>query len=188
MTAWLVLIGTIAVAALLFAALRNPVRKYLAARGDRVVTCPDNQQTAAVRVDAVHAALGGGGAPAPFRLETCSRWPEKAGCGQECLAQIAAQPTDCLVRTQVDRWYADKVCALCGKALGGLDWTRHKPALRRPDGVTLEWAEVKADTLPDVLATHAAVCWDCHVAETFRRTRPDLVIDAPPAPTRPAGA
>jgi hypothetical protein len=30
-----------------------------------------------------------------------------------------------------------------------------------------------------VMGSHAAICWDCHVAETFRRQRPDLVLDNP---------
>jgi len=154
-------------------------RQYFRVRGDRVVACPENDQTVAVRVDAAHAALTAAGGHERLRLESCTRWPEKAGCGQQCLAQIEAQPTDCLVRTKVHRWYADKTCACCGAALGQVDWTEHKPALRAPDGTTLEWSRVPPEQLYQVMASHAAVCWDCHVAETFRRVRPDLVIDKP---------
>jgi len=50
-----------------------------------------------------------------------------------------------------------------------------------PSGSTLEWRDIRPEFVPDVLNTHRAVCWDCHVAETFRRTRPDLVIDNPHA-------
>lgn len=181
MTVVFYLIGTLVVVAVLYFALRRPVREYFAVRGDRVVTCPDNNQTVAVRVDATHAAWSAAAGHEEFRLEACSRWPVKDGCGQACLAQIHAQPEDCLVRTQVTRWYTDKTCAYCGKALGLVDWTRHKPALRRPDGTTVEWADIRAESLPEVFATHAAICWDCHVAETFRRERPDLVIDSPEA-------
>jgi hypothetical protein len=179
MTPALYAIGTLVVAAALYVVLRMPVRAFFAVRGDRVVTCPDNAATVAVRVDAVHAALSGTGSADRFRLESCTRWPEKAGCGQDCLAQIAEQPTDCLVKTQVTRWYTDKTCGFCGKALGMVDWTQHRPAVRTPDGRTVQWSDIKSETLPVVLATHTAVCWDCHVAETFRRQRPDLVIDNP---------
>jgi hypothetical protein len=79
----------------------------------------------------------------------------------------------------VDRWYADKSCTICGKALGQVEWAAHAPALRGPDGVTLEWRDVRPETMFQVMGTHAAVCWDCHVAETFRRQRPDLVLDNP---------
>lgn len=179
MTAAFYVIGTLVIAAVLYFALRKPVREYFAVRGDRVVTCPDNNQTVAVRVDAAFAARTAASGREELRLETCSRWPEKAGCGQECLAQIETQADGCLVRTQVTRWYTDKTCVCCGKALGLIDWTQRKPALRRPDGTTVEWADIKVESLPDVFATHAAICWNCHVAETFRRERPDLVIDDP---------
>jgi hypothetical protein len=167
------------VVGVLYAVLRKPISEYIKMRGARVITCPDNEQPAAVLVDARHAALTSAGGHERLRLDSCSRWPEKAGCGQECLKQIEAQPTDCLVKTQVSRWYTDKTCAVCGKALGVVDWASHKPALRAPDGRTLEWADVQPETMFQVMSTHAAICWDCHVAERFRRQRPDLVLDNP---------
>jgi hypothetical protein len=179
MTPLLYVAAALVVVAVLYALLRKPIGEYVRMRGERVVACPDNEQTAAVRIDAVHAALTAAGGHERLRLESCSRWPEHADCGQACLKQIEAQPTDCLVKEQVSRWYADKTCAICGKALGAVDWASHKPALRAPDGRTLEWRDVRAETMFDVMDTHAAICWDCHVAETFRRDRPDLVLDNP---------
>jgi hypothetical protein len=185
MTLLLYLVVTLVGVAAAYAILRKLVSEYFRMRGARVVTCPENAQPAAVTVDAGHAALTSAGGHERLRLDTCSRWPERAGCGQECLKQIEAQPVDCLVRTQVSRWYADKTCAICGKALGAIDWAEHKPALRAPDGRTLEWHDVRPETMHEVMATHAAICWDCHVAETFRRQRPDLVLDNPfPNPPR----
>jgi hypothetical protein len=179
MTTLLYLVVVLVAAGLLYALLRRPVSEYYRMRGTRVISCPENEQPAAVTVDARRAALTAAAGHERLRLDSCSRWPEKAGCGQECLKQIEAQPTDCLVRTQVDRWYADKSCAICGKALGQVEWAAHAPALRAPDGRTLEWRDVKPETMFQVMASHAAVCWDCHVAETFRRQRPDLVLDNP---------
>ena len=179
MTTLSYIVVVLAAMGLLYALLRRPVSEYFRMRGTRVVACPENEQPAAVTVDARHAALTASGGREHLRLDSCSRWPEKAACGQECLKQIEAQPTDCLVRTQVDRWYADKSCAICGKALGQVEWAAHAPALRGPDGVTLEWRDVRPESLFQVMGTHAAVCWDCHVAETFRRQRPDLVLDNP---------
>jgi len=172
----LVLVALVAVVAIGLL-LRTPIQRYLQMRGDRVVTCPDNEQHVAVRVDAGHAVMSSG----KLRLESCTRWPEKAGCGQDCLREIEAQPMDCLVKMQVSRWYAGKACVLCGTALDAVDWLEHRPALRQPDGRTVEWATVPPQTLYDVLATHEPVCWDCHIAETFRRTRPNLVLDNPHA-------
>lgn len=154
-------------------------KRYAAARGDRLVVCPENDASVAVRVDAAHAALTAAGSPGHLRLESCTRWPERESCGQACLTQIEAQPDGCMVRSQVAEWYKDRTCLLCHKELGRLDWTRHKPALRTPEGITMEWADVKAEALPAVLATCEPVCWDCHVSESFRRKLPDLVIDNP---------
>jgi hypothetical protein len=185
MTALMYLLIGLVAAGAAYALLQKPIREYFRMRGVRVVACPENEQTVAVRVDAGHAALTAAGGHERLRLESCTRWPEKAACGQECLKQIEAQPMDCLVRTQVSRWYTDKTCALCGQALGMVDWTEHRPALRAPDGSTLEWQAVAPEKLYDVMATHTPICWDCHVAETFRRGRPDLVIDNPhPSQTR----
>jgi hypothetical protein len=39
----------------------------------------------------------------------------------------------------------------------------------RPDGVTFEWTDISPETIPEVLLTYAPVCWNCHVATSFRR-------------------
>jgi hypothetical protein len=67
-------------------------------RGRRVVTCPENQRPAGVVVNACHAAVTALGKSPELRLSSCSRWPERAGCGQQCLSQIEASPGECLVR------------------------------------------------------------------------------------------
>ncbi|MGD1105110.1 MAG: hypothetical protein ABSA59_23955 [Terriglobia bacterium] len=53
------------------------------------------------------------------------------------------------------------------------------PALLAPDSKTLSWGAVAAEKLPDIFATHKAVCWSCHIVETFRREHPELVTDRP---------
>jgi hypothetical protein len=179
MTAFVSVLVSLVAVTVLYVLLRKPVREYFRMRGDRVVACPETSETVAVRVNARHAALTAAGGHEQLSLEACTRWPVKGGCGQECLKQIEAQPMDCLVKTQVTRWYADRECVICGSPLGSVHWTEHKPALRAPDGTTLEWREVAPEKLYDVMATHQAICWDCHVSETFRRARPDLVIDNP---------
>ena len=65
---------------------------------------------------------------------------------------------------------------LCGE-ISEIDWLDHKPALMSPERVTLEWNEIPAEKVPAVLQTHMPVCWDCHIAETFRRRYPGLVVD-----------
>jgi hypothetical protein len=165
--AWLLVVA-LAIAAFVF------TRRYLALRGARVVECPENQQTAAVKLGSAWAAAGGG-----WRLADCSRWPDRQSCGRECLAQIEKAPEDCLVRTMVSDWYQDKNCVVCGRPLGTIDWHERKPAVMDQQGRARLWPDVAPETLPQVLATHRPVCFDCYVAETFRQRHPELVIDNP---------
>jgi len=53
----------------------------------RAVTCPETHQQVGVTIDARHAAATGLCGVSDFRLSDCTRWPERAGCGQECLPE-----------------------------------------------------------------------------------------------------
>lgn len=150
---------------------------YLKFRGDRLVTCPETRKPVAVEVDASHAALTSAFSHPDLRLKTCTRWPERQGCGQECLLQIEIAPEDCLVRNVLSSWYLGKHCVSCGKEFGGIQWSDHKPALLSPEGRTVEWREVPPDGVPDVLKNHYPVCWNCHITETFCREYPELIVD-----------
>jgi hypothetical protein len=152
---------------------------YLKLRGTRVVTCPETSEPVAVEVDATRATLTAVLGKPSFRLTDCSRWPERQNCGQECLSQIEAAPENCLARAILTKWYQEKTCVLCNKPLGEIDWLEHKPALMSPEQKTVEWHDVRAEKLPEVLSTHLPVCWNCHIAETFRREFPELVVDRP---------
>jgi len=57
-------------------------------RKERAVTCPETGKPASVQVDAARVAATAWGGVPDVRLKECSRWPEKAGCGQDCLAQL----------------------------------------------------------------------------------------------------
>ena len=48
-------------------------------RGNRVILCPENRTPAGVRVDARHAAATALASAPQLRLDSCSRWPERAG-------------------------------------------------------------------------------------------------------------
>lgn len=150
------------------------------ARGKRLVTCPETRQAVAVDVDANRAALAETfTGHAKFELTSCTRWPERQDCGRECLSQIESAPDDCLVRNILGSWYAQKDCAICHTALGPVEWHDHRPALMDAEGKTVEWAEIPPEQVPAFLSTHKPVCWNCHVAESFRRLHPELVTDRP---------
>jgi hypothetical protein len=144
-----------------------------------VITCPETGKPAAVEVDARHAAATAALGKPRLRLRDCSRWPERQGCGQECLAQIEMAPKGCLLRTTVTEWYHGKTCILCSKPIGEINWLDQSPGLMGPEGQTFQWNEIPPETVPEVLRTHRPVCWNCHIIETFRHRHPELVVDRP---------
>ena len=164
--------------AVLFAVGRV-VQAFVRSRGTRVIICPETHEPAAVCLDSTRAVLAATvGGPA-LRLASCSRWPERFGCNQPCLEQIATAPDGCLVRSMLSKWYASRRCAICDKAFGQIDWHAPAPALMTPQSRTLEWREIPPEKLPGVLGTHLPVCAGCHAAEAFRRRFPQLVTDRP---------
>jgi hypothetical protein len=57
----------------------------------RDIVCPADDRPASIGVDAVRAALPAAvGRPPRLTVQACSRWPERAGCEQKCLAQLTA--------------------------------------------------------------------------------------------------
>jgi hypothetical protein len=164
--------------------LRRALRTYLKFRGKMLVSCPETHQPAGVRVAAVKAALKATVGNAQLRLSECSRWPEREACGQQCLQQIEEAPKACLVWTIINRWYQGQECVYCHKPFGEIHWHDHPPALLNMDRKTVQWNEVPTEKLQQMLGTHRPVCWSCHIAETFRREHPDLVVDRAEAPHR----
>ncbi len=173
---YFVVVGLVllAVAALLITVV---VQNFLKYRGDRLVTCPETKAPAAVHVNAIRAAGAAVLGKADVRLDQCSRWPERQGCGQECLSQISADPAQCLVWNIVDQWYRGKSCAYCQQPFKAIHWHDRPPAMLEPDHSLKQWNEIPPEQLPKVFATNLPVCWNCFVAETFRRKNPDRVVD-----------
>jgi hypothetical protein len=159
---------------------RYAARNYWRFRGRRVVVCPETRRPVAVEVDAGHAAVTAFMGGRELVLDSCTRWPERAGCDQACVFQIERAPEDCLVRNMLNDFYRERACAFCGRVVGEVRLADHRPAFLSPDGLIIEWAEVPAERLPEVFGTHRAVCWNCQVAETFRREHPELVTDRRP--------
>jgi hypothetical protein len=160
------------------------VRAFFKFRGKRLVTCPETHLPEAVNVSAGEAALGVFFNEPTVRLNQCSRWPERQGCGQDCLQQIEADAQSCLVWNIVAKWYEGKKCVYCQKPFGALNHIDHAPALLGPNFTTVEWKDVSPERLPEVFATHQPVCWNCHIAESFRRLHPELVTDRKLEPGR----
>lgn len=173
----------LAVGLFLFRAIPG-IRAYFQFRGKRLVTCPETKAPAAVEVAAGEAAAGAFLSEPTIHLKECSRWPERAGCGQDCLQQIEVDPEHCLIWKMVASWYAGKKCVFCHKAIEPLHHLDHPPALLGPDLRTTEWKDIRPERLPEAFSTHQPVCWNCHVTETFRRVHPELVVNRPLEPRR----
>lgn len=154
----------------------HQLRKYW---GKMLVTCPENQKTAAVDVAkgevAVSAMLG----HPHLELSSCTRWPEKEDCAQDCLSQIEQDSEGHRWWTVASRWFAGKKCVYCGQVIGPPRHFDHQGALRTADRTTTEWDQVPPEQLPEVLSKADPVCWNCHVTETFRRKRAELVVERP---------
>lgn len=173
-----IIIGVAFLTALIFLVARL-VKVYRRYRGKMLITCPENKQPAVVEVDAKYAALTATLEGENLTLKNCTRWPEMQNCGQECLSQIEKSPEGCQVRNILDRWFKDRRCAFCHTKFEHIHWHDHKPALLSPDNVLLEWHEIPVEELPQILETHAGVCWNCYVTESFRRQHPELVVERP---------
>jgi hypothetical protein len=175
-----IIIGVLVLAAALFVLRAVPsVRTFFNFRGKRLVTCPETHKPEAVDVAAGEAALGVFFNEPTLHLNQCSRWPERQDCDQDCLQQVEGNAQSCLVWNIVSKWYEGKTCVFCRKPIAPLHHIDHAPALLCPDFKSTEWRTVKAEQLPEIFATHKPVCWNCHIAETFRREHPELVTDRP---------
>lgn len=175
------ILGVLGLAVGLFVFRAIPgVRAFFEFRGQRLVTCPETSKPAAVEIAAGEAAAGAFLSEPTLHLKECSRWPERQSCGEECLQQIEADPEKCLVWNIVAKWYEGKACVFCRKPIRPLSRADHAPALLGKDFRTTEWKNMLPEDLPEIFATHQPVCWDCHIAETFRRMHPELVIDRRP--------
>lgn len=172
----LIALGVLLAAVVIFG-LAVATGAYARFRGKRVITCPENKQPAAVHINlskvAGEAMLG----KLDLRLDQCSRWPERAGCGQDCLSQISADPEKCLVWNLVDDWYKGKSCAYCQKPFGEIHWHDRHPALLGPDRSIVQWNDVPPENLPQIFQNYLPVCWNCYIAEEFRRKNPERVIE-----------
>lgn len=168
----------ILVAAVVSLGVGKAIAAWFRYRGSMVVTCPETSTRVAVKVD-VTTLTGGVLSESGIRLAKCSRWPERQTCDQLCVAQIAADPDRCLVSTIAHEFFKGKRCAICQHEIVEPTLINHPAALLGPDGATVGWPEFPGEKLQAAFKTHAPVCWNCHIAEQFRRVHPELVTDRP---------
>jgi hypothetical protein len=173
----LYVIALVGVLAALYFLVPPVLGAFIKFRGKRVITCPETREPAAVEVNTGHAALTALLGDPDLKLKSCSRWPEREDCGQECLLQVRLSPEDCLVRTMLDDWYRGRTCVLCRLKFGDIHWSDHKPAMLSPAGSIVEWRDVSPELLPRVFETHLPVCWSCAVTRLLLQSHPEIAVD-----------
>jgi hypothetical protein len=150
----------------LYFGIRWLVRACSRYRGIKIVACPETGSCAVVEVDTLQASLTSIVGRADIRVESCSRWPMKSQCGQECLATLDVAPGECLVSGSLMSWYRGRNCVYCGNPAEELQWMDHKSALQTPRGeVELRTVPVARSSI--VIKTHLPVCWNCYIAQSL---------------------
>ncbi|HXS98943.1 MAG TPA: hypothetical protein VN736_30315 [Candidatus Limnocylindrales bacterium] len=175
-------IALLLLAVLLGAAGLRMIRLYVKYAGPRAVTCPETRAHAAVTLQRGATIRTGLLGTPNLELGACSRWPERAGCGQECTAEIAADPEASLARIIAGRWFEGKKCITCNLEFHKIEWQVAKPALVLADKSCVEWDRVPVDKLPEALADALPLCCTCFLASKMVAERPDLVLKRPAFP------
>ena len=150
------------------------LRAYFRNRGRRTAICPENHQPVEIAADrkfAFWTALRG---QEHSRLESCSRWPERADCDQDCLAQIDPSPEN--LERLLAKWYQGKACGICGRILTQADWRRSRLALLNEKQKLFELRHMHLDELPTTLDRMVPLCWNCHQEERARQAKPSRLF------------
>ena len=108
-------------------------------REGRTVNCPETQAPVSVRFNALRAAWSGLAGPPKLRLADCTRWPERADCGQECIPDaVEAKPAPAVSQVSLHQvpWRTRRVVhlpvLLAGAAAWVLGMAWHSQYLFRP--------------------------------------------------------
>jgi hypothetical protein len=146
------------------------LQAYFRNRGRRKVVCPDNHEPVTVEVDSKFALATALKGEEHERLQSCSRWPEKGDCGQECLAQVNPSPEN--LERLLQKWYHGKTCAICERPLTPADWRRSRLALLNEKQKLFELRHMHLDQVPSALDQMVPLCWNCHQEERARQAEP----------------
>jgi hypothetical protein len=130
---------------------------YHTYREGRTVICPETLAPVPVRFKALRAAWSSLNAPPKLRLADCTRWPERADCGQECIPD-ALQAKPAPVADHVP-WRTRRVVHLPVLLAGAAAWVLgvgwHSEYLFRPRWMTaLGLSDPQTRGLARMMAPH----------------------------------
>jgi hypothetical protein len=166
------------------------LQTYFQNRGRQLVSCPENGAPVDVEVDnkfGFWTALRG---QEHSRLASCTRWPEKGDCGQDCLAQVDPSPEN--VERLMLGWYKGRVCAICVCGITPSDWRRGRLGWLDAQHKLVELRQVNLKQLQSALQEMRPLCWICHQEERVRQAAPPRILKGdrvamPPAIARLSG-
>jgi len=150
--------------------LVSTISTYYKNRGKRSITCPDDQKPAEIEVDrkfALQAAMRGN---EQMRVETCSHWPAREECGQECLVQVDPTPEN--IERLFTKWFDGKPCSICARALTPADWRMGRMAFLDDNFKLVELRQIDLEDLGLVAEPKRPLCWKCHREEKQRQAQP----------------
>jgi|SRR5271167_988467 len=162
------------------------LQSYFQNRGRQSAICPENGDHVDIEVDNKYSFWTALRGLEHSRLKSCTRWPEKGNCGQECLAQVDPSPEN------VDRlmlgWYKGKVCAICARAIAPSDWRRGRLAWLDGRYKLVELRQVNLRQLQSALGEMRPLCWTCHQDERVRQGVPPRALKGDRHGLSPAAA
>ena len=85
--AWIAIVAILALATV-YVLIPVASDSYLRYRRRRVVTCPESGALVEICADARRAAFSSLFGKSRLKVKTCTRWPERKGCNQSCLAGL----------------------------------------------------------------------------------------------------
>ena len=130
---------------------------YRTYRDGRTVNCPETHAPVSVRFNALRAAWSGLNGPPNLRLSNCTRWPDRADCGQECIPDaVEAEPAPVVEHVP---WHTRRVVhlpvLLAAAAAWVLGMAWHSEYLFRPHWMTaLGLSDPKTRALAEMWAPH----------------------------------
>lgn len=141
--------------------------EYYKNRGRHSVQCPETGQPVDVEVDNKYAFRMAWRGQEHSRLSSCTRWPEKGDCGQECLMQLDASPEN--LQRLLTKWMEGRSCAICTRAITPDDWKQSRLAVLSQSNDLFELRDLPAEDLQMALESTRPLCWKCHQVEHDRQ-------------------
>ncbi len=126
----------------------------------RTLVCPETHEPVTVKVDVAHRLKSTLTNREELRLKSCSRWPDRKRCDEDCLLQIELHPEH--LKRILHRWYEGKTCPVCHRGLSDTDYKQGRIAAFGSNGKMLSGTELPLNELSARISDYRPVCWDCY--------------------------